>query len=190
MRIGFTYTILSLFLIAGHFVDIASTEYIYHYSKYEVTELNPIVDTLHGGFGIWIYRSIIILFFVTMLYFIKPNEDNIHQLSKISPAKFFFTIWRPKSISKSTYFKTSAFFAIFIISIDRLLAGVSNISGEVFYVSIPIFLHDFVLNGESEYLHLFATIVSLTLSIIISVSILISIYFYSRRVKGGEAPER
>ena len=187
MRIGFTYTILSLFLIAGHFVDIASTEYIYHYSKYEGSELNTIVDSLHeeGGIGIWIFRFSAIFTCAVIFYLVRPSEKDICIISKL-----------PKMSSKNiprrfhlTMLKMSAFGAVAILSISRLIAGVSNISGEMFHVSIPIFLHDFVLKGESEYLQLFTVIVSFSLSIIILISILVSIYFYSQRVKGGEAPE-
>ena len=162
------YFAISSILIIFNVLDVLSTEYIIHHSVVGGSEANSIVADLHETWIIWPFRLGIILIICVMLVLSRMNQSEFDKL--LSAKTFDVAFGKAKNIDRITSFKATLFSLAAIVSINRFVAALSNTSGEIFGISIPIIVENVSRSGSNLY----------TLSVLLStfVSILIFLAFW------------
>ncbi|WP_143704530.1 hypothetical protein [Porphyrobacter sp. TH134] len=168
-RSRYDYLLLCGLLIFFHICDMLSTDFIIHYGNGLAVEANPVAAEAQSGSGkkIILIRSVTIAAVLIGLFFSRINADTLEVIKKYSSSQIMFG--KISGISNVIQWKLIIFCSIAVISISRLIASISNISGEFLRISIPIFL-DKALNLEKlSQIYLGSVVISASLGLIILV---------------------
>jgi hypothetical protein len=160
------------FLLCGlflffHICDMISTDYIIHYGAGNAVEANPVAAEAQIGSGLRIIliRAATIAIVVIGLILARLDGDVVSHLKKHSA----WSVIRGtmSGISSKDQYKVIAFSSLAVLSMCRVIAALSNVGGEFFKLSIPIFFDKVVGLQELRQIYFGSVIISVTLSMMI-----------------------
>lgn len=131
-----SYNNVCLWMISFHLLDMLSTDIVLYHGSSTAVETNAIAASAHGGPWIIFLRlgTVLITYISLRSAKFKPSEFNMilhFSAFQIANAKkgMFGTIINVK---------ISIIVIFCVVSISRLFAAISNMSGEIFGVSVTI----------------------------------------------------
>jgi hypothetical protein len=161
------YLLLCGLLIFFHICDMLSTDFIIDYGDGTAVEANPIAAEAQSGSGqkIILIRAVTITIVLIGLFFSRINRDTLELIKKYSSSQII--LGKISGISTSIQWKLIIFCSLAAISISRLIASISNISGELFRISIPIALEKALNLQELGQIYFGSVAISASLGLII-----------------------
>ncbi len=179
-----SYNDACLLMISFHLLDMLSTDIVLYHGQSAASETNTIAAAAHGGPWVILFRIIPILVTYTCLKAAKFNPYELKMLSQFSSLKIL--MGKKLGLSFATQIKFGIILIFSMISFTRLLAAISNISGELFGFSMTIFVERYV---GVESLRSIGTVSVILLSMI-SIFVICVLWDYFRREKFPQRPDQ
>ena len=137
-----SYMAVCAWLICFNLLDMVSTDLVLFHGSRGAIETNALASSLQGSHRIAILRVGTIVVLAAALYFSRIPMTALTALKRLSAWQFL--LCRTGRIPRAVNLRISVFMICAILSVTRLLAALSNASGEVFGVSVPTVLNRLV----------------------------------------------
>ena len=132
---GISYTAVCGWLICFNLLDMLSTDLVLFHGSRGAIETNALAASLQGSHRIAILRVATIVVLAAALYFSRIPMTALTALKRLSARQFL--LCKTGRIPRAVNVRISVFMICAILSVTRLLAALSNASGEVFGLSVP-----------------------------------------------------
>lgn len=161
------YLLLCGLLIFFHICDMLSTDFIINFGDGMAVEANPIAAEAQSGSGqkIILIRAVTIAVVLIGLFLSRINGDTLAVIKKYSSTQII--LGKISGVSTAIQWKLIVFCSLAAISISRLVASISNISGELFRISIPIVLEKALNLQDLSQIYFGSVAISASLGLII-----------------------
>ena len=130
-----SYTAVCGWLICFNLLDMASTDLVLFHGSRGAIETNALAASMQGSHRIAILRVGTIVVLAAALYVSRIPVTALTALKRLSARQFL--LCRTGRIPRAVNVRISVFMICAILSVTRLLAALSNASGEVFGLSVP-----------------------------------------------------
>ena len=162
-----TYILLCGLLISCHFADMLSTNYVLNHSDGSAIEINPAAAKAQAGSGlnIILVRIATITLFAIGFFFSRITAEQLEHLKSFSAISIF--LGKVKNINNNTIYKFMLFISLAMVCLSRLMAAVSNLSGQFFKMSLTIFIEKIIGVNDLTNLYFLSVIFTTCLSLII-----------------------
>lgn len=166
----YRYPLLCGLLILCHFADILSTDYIRFYGDGRGVEANPVAAALQAdsSTAIWSFRIAVIAVFIIGLFVVRISEEELKKLKYFSTGRIL--LGRTHSLPDRVIHNITFFSIIAALSINRLFAATSNLTGEFFHISIPIIASNIFQLQELRHIYILSSLISSALAMLTVIS--------------------